>query len=274
MTSETNLIAQGRGPRLRIAHLLCWIAGSALGFAAYHQISPSPNPGRAVFIGVYIYNSVMGMALGTILTGVGIMAYRRWRDGMSYPCLPGHWLLMLGLAAALSDGVAIGVFRYVTRLYYPPEKWPPGTIYLPHEYLIQFRLARIPDVIGVHHQAVGWGLGAVAALALSWHLRRRLPWPWLAVFLVFFLTAATLSGGHTRSLILVHRTSTLKPIGPWCSRSADAYSMFILFGVFMMLSAIAWDVRRHSRTDGLHWAGVSVWLVCAAIQYAAYRILP
>ena len=201
------------------------------------------------------------------------MAYRRWRDGTSYPTLPGHWLLIFGLAAALADGVAIGVFGYVTRLYYPPEKWPPGTVYLPQVYLIQFRLSRIADVIGVYHQAVGWGLGAVAAIALSWHLRHRLPWSWLAVFLVFFLTAATLSGGHTRSLILVHRTSTLTPIGPWCSLSAVVYARFIMLGVSMMLVAIAWDVWKRSRTDGLHWAGVSAWLVSAAVQYAAYRIL-
>jgi hypothetical protein len=271
MTPDVNMIANGRGPRLRIAHLFCWAAGSALGFAAYHQVSPSPQkPEIALFVGMY--NSVMGMALGAILTGIGIMAYLQWRDGMPYPSLPGHWLLIFGLAAAIADSVAIGVFRYLTRLYYPPEKWPPGTMHLPQVYMIQFRLARIGDVIGVYHQAVGWGLGAVAALALSWHLRRRLPWPWLAVFLAFFLTAATLSGGHIRSLILVHRTSTLTPIGPWCRHSAVVYARFILLGVTMMLGATAWDVWKRSRTDGLHWAGISVWVVAAAGQYATYRI--
>jgi hypothetical protein len=103
----------------------------------------------------------MGAALGTILTGIGVMAYRRWRRGMPYPFLPGHWLLVLGLAAALADGVAIGVFRFLTRLYYPPERWPHGTVYLPQVFLIQFHLSQIPDVIGVYHQAVGWGLGAI-----------------------------------------------------------------------------------------------------------------
>jgi hypothetical protein len=121
MTCDVNQIANGRGPRLRIGHLVFWIAGSALGFAAYHEFSPRPERlGMALIVGMY--NSVMGMALGTILTGVGIMAYRRWREGVSYRSLPGHWLLIFGVAAALSDGIAIGVFQYVTRLYYPPEK--------------------------------------------------------------------------------------------------------------------------------------------------------
>lgn len=102
MTTGATPTAKSGGLRLSIAHLLCWIAASALGFAAYQRISPTPlRLGPALVVGVY--NLVMGMALGTILTGVGIMAYRRWRDGMSYPSSPGHWLLMLGLAAALSE---------------------------------------------------------------------------------------------------------------------------------------------------------------------------
>ena len=156
--------------RLRIAHLLGWTVASALGFAAYRGITPRPAPGApSVIIGVY--DSVMGLALGTILTGVGVMAYRRWWGRMSYPSLPGHWLLILGLAAAAANGAAIAVFKYLTRLYYPPSKWPPGTVYLPKVILVQFLISKHPDLIGVNHQAVGWGLGAVAALAVSWHVR-------------------------------------------------------------------------------------------------------
>ena len=72
-----------------------------------------------------VYDSVMGLALGTILTGVGIMAYRRRRGGKSYPSLPGHWLMILGLAAAVANGAAIAVFNVLVRLYDPPSRWPP-----------------------------------------------------------------------------------------------------------------------------------------------------
>ena len=244
MTCDAKAIANDHRPRLRIAHLLCWIAGSALGFEAYHRLVPiTLNPRTVVAVGVY--NSLMGMCLGTILTGVGIMVYRRWRHKASYPFLPGHWLLIFGLAAALSDGLAIGVYRNMWRRYYPPEKWPPGTVFhLPRVYLIQFRVSLVGDVIGVYHQAVGWGLGAVAALALLWHTRGRLTWSWLAVFLLLFLTAATLSCGHISSLIQVHRTATLWPIRLWCAQSAHVYAKYILACAFTMLGAIAWDVRR------------------------------
>ncbi len=121
MAAWDNQTSAGLAPRLRIAHLLCWTVASAFGFAAYRGITPSLAPG--VYIGIGVYDSVMGLALGTILTGVSIMAYRRWRDGMPYPSLPGHWLLVFGLAAAVADSVAIGVFQFLTRLYYPPSKW-------------------------------------------------------------------------------------------------------------------------------------------------------
>jgi hypothetical protein len=272
MAASDDETSAGLAPLLRIAHLLCWTVASALGFAAYHGITPKlgPNAPR-VFLGVY--DSVMGLALGTILTGVGIMAYRHWRRGMSYPSLPGHWLLMLGLAAAIANGVAIAVFHFLTSLYYPPSKWPPGTVYLPEAFLVQFLISRYPDVIGVYHQAIGWGIGAATALALSWHLHRRLSRPWLAVFLVFGLAAATLSAGHVRSLIRVQYSSTLRPISYWCLQSAHVYARFILLGTFVILAALAWDVRSRARADGLHWAGVATWLVTAALQYATYRLI-
>jgi hypothetical protein len=266
--------ANSTGPaaRLRIAHLLGWTVASALGFAAYQGITPRLGPGASLVL-LGVYDSVMGLALGTILTGVGIMAYRRWRAGGAYPSQPGHWLLMLGLAAAVANGAAIAIFEWLIRLYYPPSKWPPGTINPPKVLLVQFLISRHPDLIGVYHQAIGWGLGAAAALAFSWYLRRRVSWPWLAVFLVFGLAAATLSAGHVRSLILVRSSPTLRPISPWCVRSAHVYARFILLGTFVMLAAIVSDVWSRKRVDGLHWAGVGTWLVAAALQYATYRLI-
>jgi len=139
--------------------------------------------------------------------------------------------------------------------------------------LVQFLRSSHPDLIGVYHQVIGWGMGAAAALALSWHLRRRVSWPWLAVFLVFGLAAATLSAGHVRSLILVQSSPTLKPIGSWCLRSAHVYTRSILLGTFVMLAALASDAWSRQRFDGLHWAGVGTWLVAAAVQDATYRLI-
>ena len=121
---------------------------------------------------------------------------------------------------------------------------------LPKVLLIQFIISRDPYLLGVYHQAIGWGFGAASALALAWHLRRRLSWPWLSVFLVFGLAAATLSAGHVQSLIRIQFSSTLRPIDSWCLHSAHVYARFILLGTFVMLAALAWDVRSRARSMG------------------------
>lgn len=120
MAALHNETSAGLAPHLRIAHLLWWTAASAMGFAAYDGITPKRFlRDRADFF--VVYDSVMGLVLGTILTGAGIMAYRRWCGGMPYPFLPGQWLLILGLAGDLANGVAIGAFDFLIRLYDPLE---------------------------------------------------------------------------------------------------------------------------------------------------------
>ena len=161
-----------------------------------------------------LYDLGQGLALGTTLTGVGIMALRRWRDGKPYPSLPGHWLLMLGLAAAVANGVASAAFGFLTRLITRLRGGPrDGQLCrrcsspVPH--------LEASDVIGVYHQAIGWDRGRGDPV-LAWHSAPRLSLPWLSVFLVFGLAAAR-SRGPVRSLILIR---TPRP----CRRSAGGVS--------------------------------------------------
>ena len=65
------------------------------------------------------YSLAMGTAFGTILTGCGLMAYRRWRGDASYPSRAGHWLLLFGLAAAAADVAAVLAFEY--RILQDPD---------------------------------------------------------------------------------------------------------------------------------------------------------
>ncbi len=197
-----------RRPHPRIMHLVIWTAGCALGFAAYRGLLPwwlrMPSAKAKVIPFMATYNLAMGMVLGTILAGVGILAARRWREGEGLPSLPGHWLLIFGFAAALVDGVAIAVDRSLLSAWYPPG------VYL-SSYWVPFMLYRQPELAHLYSQAVGWGLGAVASLAFSWHLRRRLTWPWLAAFLAFVLVASILSGGAIFALIHLYRSGWAVP---------------------------------------------------------------
>jgi hypothetical protein len=208
-----------------------------------------------------VYNLVMGMVLGTILTGISILAFRRWRDGEGLPSLPGHWLLIFGFAAALADVVAIAVDRSLLRTLYPPG------VYF-SSYWVQFALARQPELAHLYSQATGWGLGAVAALAFSWHLRRRLARPWLAVFLAFLSVASILSGGAIFALVHLYRSGWAVPRA-WGHDSLRVYASGVLLCTLAIVAALARDAARRSPTDGLHRMGVSLWLGIAAVQLSS-----
>jgi hypothetical protein len=253
-----------RGFQWSIGHLMAWTVGCALGFGAYGALSPPWQLPPKTFILGWAYNLTMGAAFGTILTGAGIMAYRRWRGDRSYPFLPGHWLLTFGVAAALADAVAVVVFRSLLRAWFPP-----GTHL--SAYWLPYRMAvNGPELAGMYNQCVGWGLGAAAALAFCWHLRGRLSRPWFAVFLVFLLASAMLAAVGMSVTVLFYSRPAWGLALVWFRYAMHIYVGFILLGALTILAAIALDRWSQRATDGLHWAGVAAWLAIASIQAAVY----
>lgn len=143
--------ATPREPRLRMGHLLLWIAGCAVGFAERRSIANIDLPtgrDRVLMIGSSV---VWAVALGTVLTGCVLMAYRRWQGDRSCPSLAGHWLLLRILAIDVTS-TASGYFR------------------------IPFSLTS--------------AIVLMIDLAFLRGLYRRLPRHWVAVFLVDGLAAA------------------------------------------------------------------------------------
>ena len=246
---------------------MVWVLGCALGFAAYRGMMPPwPMPVKIRALS-WAYNLAMGAAFGTILTGAGVLVYRRLRGDMSYPCLPGHWLLMFGLAAALADAVAVVVFRSLLAAWYSPDThlWA---------YWLPYRMARNrPDLAGMYSQCVGWGLGAVAALAFCWHLRRRVRWNWYAVFLSFLLTGAVLAAGSITVTVMFYGPAGWGPALVWYRNSIHLYAGLILLDTLTILVAIARDHWCRRPADGLHWAGVAAWLAVASMQAVTYMSL-
>jgi hypothetical protein len=245
-------------PRLRIGHLLVWVVGCAVGFAAYRSITPAhiTNPrGLAIVTG---YSLAMGTAFGTILTGCGLLAYRRWRDDTSCPSRAGHWLLIFGLAAAASDVAAVAVHIHMAAR-------DPSHLGTP--YLAQFQ----PGPVGFWpvycHHAVGWGMGAMAALGFLWALRDRLEHRWLAVFLVFSLVSAILAVAHVTSAVLWHYGGDNRRLN---FLLVHVYAGSVVLGALAILAAIAGDTRSGAPRDGLHRLGFGTWLAIAAIQLVMY----
>jgi hypothetical protein len=252
--------AARREPRMQMGHLLIWIVGCAVGFAAYRSITPPRIRTPRDLAIVTGYNLAMGTAFGTILTGCGLLAYRRWKGDLSYPSRAGHRLLLFGLAAAAAYVAAVEAYQY--RAMQAPAL-PVGP------YLAQFITGPPGFAPVMYHHAVGWGVGALAALGFLRALRDRLERHWLAVFHVFSLAGATLAIAHITSLVLGHYpvdTSGLNRL------LVHVYAGSILVGALAILWAIVRDRRSGVPTDSLHRLGIGAWLAIAAIQMVMYLL--
>jgi hypothetical protein len=244
---------------LQTGHLLVWVVGCAIGFAAYRSIMPdrlAMSRWLAVATG---HSLVMGTAAGTILTGCGLMADRQRRGDRSYPSLGGHWLLLFGLTAAAADVAAVVAYRFwtVQDPSYPVDP-----------YLAQFQPGGASSGPTFYHQTVGWSAGALAALGFLWAVRRRLPRRWIAVFFTFALVAAILGGGHLIVLVFAPRL-----VGPPLNRSfVHAYAGAVLLGAVAIVSAVDKDRRSGAPADGPHRLGVGAWLLIAVIQLILYGV--
>jgi hypothetical protein len=122
----------------------------------------------------------------------------------------------------------------------------------------------MPEMI---HQSVGWGLGAIAALALSWATWGRLRWYWWLIFLTIALGAIILAAGDIAAcFFLWGRTATIL----WCRRAAHLYGKMIAICLALLITALVCDGREGRRGDALHWTGITTWLVIAPMQLATY----
>lgn len=165
----------GRGPQLRLGHLLIWIVGCASGLALQRQVMTMTgfaNPRDRLLV---IGSSILWAAtLGTLLVGCGLMAYRRWRGDVLYPSRAGHWLLLRATAEQTVPRAMNPLLRSINAYF--------------------------------------WVILAID-LAFLWGLRRRLPRHWVAVFLVSTLLAAAWAvgfwdiAGYGRPLVFVVRVA-------------------------------------------------------------------
>ena len=205
----------------------------------------------------------MGTALGTILTGSGLLTFRLWRGEKCYPSLPGHWLLWFGLVAAIADGAAIWAFYYRAR---QDPSFPAAA------YFVQFPGRTSPQSWPeIYNQVAGWGLGAMSSLVFAW---------------VFSVVGYDHALGFRVSCVLcreldpVGRMVRLRgPVALSGIRCVGSQRVALLFGSPLCgvclpvcsrghLTALALDFRCRDRFDGLHWVGVGMWLGIASVQLA------
>jgi hypothetical protein len=247
---------------MRIAHSLTVIAGCALGLVAYRALTPRLNA-RYRPLG-QIYGLVMGTVAGPLFAGGIVLARRRLRGDSTVMSEPGHWLVVLGLAAVLANAAAIAAYYgwYLAVLPAEAASQPP--------YWVPFHVAWAHSMPEMIHQAVGWGLGAVASVALCWATWRRVRWYWWLIFLAITVGSMILAAGHiTACFFLWGRTATIT----WCIRAAHLYGKMIAVCLTLLVIAVVCDARQGRRYDALHWTGIATWLVIALMQLATYFLV-
>ena len=140
------------------------------------------------------------IAIGTILTGCALLAYRRWQGDRSYPSRAGHWLLLRALAVHATWTISRPIYWLLLRALAVPVTQRNFNLYQ----------------AGVYVSVL------IIDLAFLWCLRRGLPRHWVAVFLVHCLAAAIRA-----ALLFMQRGAAMRR-SPWtwiCSASWPPSSM-------------------------------------------------
>lgn len=219
-------------------------------FTVYQQFTPHLKPEFQLF--ALVYNLTMAMAFGSALGSVTFWA-REWFlcGNRRFPALPGHWLLLLALTAAVINAVVTAVFS--------PSSGSQSL------YWVHFVMYWDPLVPGIYHQCLSWGLGSIVCTAFWVSLRRRLGWPWLSLFAIAAACAATLAAWHALFLFGVHDR-----FADWWRYPVHIYAAFILVGILALTLILVWDFGRRAPTDWLHRMGIVVSIAIAVIQFAGY----
>jgi hypothetical protein len=239
---------------LGIRHLLLWVAGCAVTLGVYRLTSEGQElaPGDQAFAAAW--QMANSMAYGAALAGLAIIGWRRLRGDRRLPCLPGHWLLVLGaVTAALDAGFTLGflVLAEAKGVSFYVYWW--------------------------HYGAAGYGCGAVVVAAALIGIRQ--PWRWrgplVALFLVFAtqccLHLAILYAGQSSWVGSAYDSVTRWLGTPWGDRAKEhLMAAGAAAGVITLLIAWLCDRIARRRGDWIHYTGVAVWVVMGCTHLAAY----
>ena len=220
----------------------------------------------------------MGFVLGTFALGcTALFLTQQMRNADRQP---GHWMLMLGVASAMSNGIAISV---VAAYISPESSYGVEELYLAHFMMFVYG----PHSFWLTHQTVGWGLGTAAAICWFRKLRHRVMTPWRIVAALFVAAAAVIFCGN---LVALFRMKFEVSNGPliastmvdswlfwwlrwWCRYSGHVFAALVVVCSSAMLVAVVSDGSQRLRRDWLHWMGIGAWLVIAAMQLITFYIL-
>ena len=217
------------GERISILYLMIWTAGSAVILAFYRQAmsqttgqESSPlNPSWLQTISALLMSPLQGAGVAA----VGLMVWRKFSGGRSFPNQPGHWLLVIsGVTSLLS--------------------WP---VYIISHQLFQHSSA---SYLMFYRLPLMFAFYAVAAYAMA-----KMPGEnrWRKMFLVWILANMVALLGMCCFSGSFIRTSYSSPFP--MIRLVDL-SIGVLVPLAFLITGIL-DKVSGAKRDHLHWAGVA-----------------
>jgi FtsH-binding integral membrane protein len=225
--------------RLTIAHLLLWMAGTALAIVIFPTDwlpSPAATGTRAAFLRRLalrdnvekVLAAIIAPLYGTAIAGLPLAALRLVERRSGFPAQPGHFLL---LALGLLYLLGALVLRAPADAIYPPTS------------LLVFML-----------------LVALVAVSLGAAVQIKTPAGWCLTFRTVL--------GVTTFLVLGYIAAHWDPRPVWAAGLlATSLIVASLAGLFAVTSDL-W--QRQSEYDLFHWLGVVVFLGTLALPLLVY----
>jgi hypothetical protein len=226
--------------RLGVIHFLLWMLGCAAAVTGYRVFTNWELVAAEDVLFIRMMHLGMGMAYGVgVVTFYVLWCSWRRRDG-AFPAHPGHWMLLLGLAAALLDGAATLLVRGAVKLAWiaPWEEW----------YIIQ---------------VLGFAAGSFVIVVFL--CRARVEWRWRAIWMMILVLTASRSALW---LLFWLNYRVGWPPGISYTLPANVEAACMAAGAVALVGAIWCDAARKIRRDWLHWTGIAVWLAMAAVELA------
>ena len=117
-------------------------------------------------------------------------------------------------------------------------------------------------------------LACTASLGFCGASFHRLRWHWWALFLISALGSLYLFAGHTAGLQFTSGALP-PPSAPGAIMQPTSTANWSALCFLLLVFAITRDFRQGQRGDGVHWTGISAWIVILMPQLALYiQFLP
>lgn len=236
-TTDSNVTT----PRVRIYHLLGWMAASALIGAWIHAVNAHVNtrfpPGTIASPDAF-YQAVHVVTLGGMLT-VAVTSLT-WHRRVNVRNLePGEWLALIAVSDFLFH--AAGAIADWNRSRTDGPSWPAWVIWLSY--------------------AVLWG-AVFGTLAV----RRHLNWPWRTVYAILaaYQALSAVSAGVLLYEYIDDPTVIELPGWVWEFLIHSTGPVIACELIAVAVAAII-DLRRGMRHHWMHWTGVVLFLTSGAI---------